>query len=422
MSPKIREDGIIVAGTRVEKWLKEHFGTDGIVLLPYNHRISRLYSMFVHNICHSGISATVWKIRRRFWIVHAMKLVKSIVNKCIPCKVKREKNASQLMCPLPLERMKPAPPLHSIAVDYFGPIEIRGEVNKRSRGTAFGVIFNSLEMRAVHLDLVNNCSTDSFLMCLRRFASVRGWPSKVLSDNGSQFRKASKRLRDIVKEMDWQRIIKYGAENSLDWKFTPADAPWHNGCSESLIKSTKLALKSAINDQVLSFSELLTVLYEIANILNERPIGRHTSNPDEGSYVCPNDLLLGRASSRIPGGPFAEHTSAKQRYEFIQGIVDSFWRKMTRDYFPSLFIQPKWHVQRRNIAVGDIVIIQDSNLLRGEWRLGRVTKVMPSDDNIVRKCQVHYKLKKPNGETASRFTFVEHAVQRLVVLIPVEEL
>ena len=55
---------------------------------------------------------------------------------------------------------------------------------------------------------------------------------------------------------------------------------------------------------------------------------------------------------------------------------------MTRDFFPSLVIRPKWHAQRRNISPGDIVIIQDSNLLKREWRLVRVTEVIPSDDNL----------------------------------------
>ena len=118
-----------------------------------------------------------------------------------------------------------------------------------------------------------------------------------------------------------------------------------------------------------------TVVYEVANILNERPIGRHPTNPDEGTYICPNDLLLGRASSRIAGGPFADFTSIKNRFAFVEGISNSFWRKMTRDYFPSLLIRSTWHVQKRNIALGDTVIIQDSSTVRGEWKLGLVNGV-----------------------------------------------
>ena len=171
----------------------------------------------------------------------------------------------------------------------------------------------------------------------------------------------------------------------------------------------------------MSFAELQTVVYEASNILNERPVGRHPVNPDEGAYLCPNDLLLGRATARIPGGPFEVSTSSKRRYEFIQCILNSFWKKMVRDYFPSLIVQGKWHVQKRNVAVGDIVILQDSNALRGEWKLGIVSKVMPSPDGLVRKCQIKYKNITKEGHAAKHYTYIDRGIQRLIILIPVED-
>ena len=54
------------------------------------------------------------------------------------------------MSPLPDVRLQPAPAWSSVSLDLFGPIEIRGEVNKRSRGKAYGVLFNCLLTRAVH--------------------------------------------------------------------------------------------------------------------------------------------------------------------------------------------------------------------------------------------------------------------------------
>lgn len=65
----------------------------------------------------------------------------------------------------------------------------------------------------------------------------------------------------------------------FEWNFTPADAPWQNGTSESLIRSVKGSLKTAIGESILTFSELQTVLFEVANLINERPIGRHSRSP-----------------------------------------------------------------------------------------------------------------------------------------------
>lgn len=76
-----------------------------------------------------------------------------------------------------------------------------------------------------------------------------------------------------------------------------ADATWQNGVSEALIKSVRGAITLAIGESVMTFSELQTVCFEAGNLINERPIGRHPTSPDDESYLCPNDLLLGRSTS-----------------------------------------------------------------------------------------------------------------------------
>ena len=191
---------------------------------------------------------------------------------------------------------------------------------------------------------------------------------------------------------------------------------------EALIKSAKRAITSAISDHILTYSELQTVLFEVANLLNERPIGRHPTSPGEGTYLCPNDLLLGRASSRVPGGPFKEATNVRQRFEFVQQIVNAFWKKWTRDFFPSLLIRQKWHTNYRNIMPGDVVLIQDTNLLRGQWKLGKVSKTYPGSDGKVRRVSVQYKSQNPKEPVTKYqgqgYVTVERPVHRLVVLIP----
>ena len=121
----------------------------------------------------------------------------------------------------------------------------------------------------------------------------------------------------------------------------------------------------AVGDQVMTPAELQTVCFEATNLLNERPIERHPQSPEEGTYLCPNDLLLGRATARVPGGPFLKTTNPNHRHKFVQNIVDSFWKKWTRDYFPILIVCQKWHTERRNLQEGDVFLIQDSNQVRG---------------------------------------------------------
>ena len=165
---------------------------------------------------------------------------------------------------------------------------------------------------------------------------------------------------------------------------------------------------------------MLTVTFEAANMLNKRPIGRHPTSPEDGHYLCPNDLLLGRASSRVPQGPFKENTNNKQRFHLIQSIATGFWKKMTRDYFPNLIIRQKWHTNRRNVKIGDIVLIKDINAIRGNWTLGKVCKI-EGDDGHVRNCHVKYKLTNADLSTKKNFTIVRRPVQKLQIILAVEE-
>ena len=91
----------------------------------------------------------------------------------------------------------------------------------------------------MHLDIATDYSTDAFLMVLRKFVALRGYPSNIYSDSGSQLVGASNVLKSISKNWDWEKIINFGVDKGINWKFSPSDAPWWNSCCESLIKSIK---------------------------------------------------------------------------------------------------------------------------------------------------------------------------------------
>ena len=154
------------------------------------------------------------------------------------------------------------------------------------------------------------------------------------------------------------------------------------------MKTVKKALKKAIGDTVLAPFELYICLLEVANLVNQRPIGRIPNDPDDGTYLCPNDILLGRASSTVPQGPFRRTENPRHRFEFCQKIVDSFWKKWARDVMPHLVFRKKWHVRRRNVAVNDYVIVADSNAVRGKWNAGRVLEAFPGENGVVRNVRV----------------------------------
>lgn len=143
-----------------------------------------------------------------------------------------------------------------------------------------------------------------------------------------------------------------------------------------------------------------------------------------GSYLCPNDLLLGRTNNKTPTGTMMqEQYDSKSRLKFMSEIVNSFWRKWQRDYFPTLIVRQKWHVDKRNVCPGDIVLLQDKDALRGQWRLAQVKSVKTSRDDKIRDVIVRYKIKRPGSTYKGQDDVcVGRSVHKLVVILPVEEM
>ena len=275
----------------------------------------------------------------------------------------------------------------------------------------------------MYIDLAEGYSTDSYFLVQRRFVSIHGYPKKMRSDLGSQLQCADKEMKEFMQRLDWRKIGNSGKEWGMEWEFNKsADAPWENGLSEAMVKLVKKNMALLIGDHILTFAELQTVMFEIANLLNERPIGIHPNDPEEGSYLCPNDLLLGRASKRVPPGLMDTSFDPKKRITLIQQIVDSFWKKWQRDYFHTLIIRQKWHVTKRNILIGDIVLVQDRDRYRGNWRLAEVVEANPGKDGRVRDVVIRYK-----SQNNKRFyegqpdILLKRSVHKLVVIVPAEE-
>ena len=105
---------------------------------------------------------------------------------CKECRQRQPQLSQQCMGLLPEAKLKASPPFNFTMLDLLGPFLTRGEVNKRTSGKCYMVLFTDLGSRAIHLECVFGYSTEHFLLALSRFVHIRGWPAEIYSDPGSQ--------------------------------------------------------------------------------------------------------------------------------------------------------------------------------------------------------------------------------------------
>ena len=92
------------------------------------------------------------------------------------------------------------PPFQYLGLDYFGPVYVR--TTEPPPRKSWVCLFVRSSTRAVHLELVNDMTTDEFIMCFRRFVARRGVPADVLSDNAKHFH-----LDATILDRLWLQII-----------------------------------------------------------------------------------------------------------------------------------------------------------------------------------------------------------------------
>ncbi len=271
------------------------------IILHRKTRITRLLAEQVHIISkHAGPNTMMAILAANYHIVGVKQLIKDICQTCIRCQRAYAKAATQFMGQLPADRVNPAPQFSINGVDYAGPITCkRGNPRKPVYIKTYVCLFICFLSKAVHLELVSDLTTDGFLAAFSRFAARRGCPSKVWSDNGSNFIGAERELRaaqQLFNDKDVQNSVhKYASTHNISWSFSPSREP-HQGCFwEAGVRGMKTLLRKIVGPQRLTYEELSTVLTKVEATMNSRPlINLDSATPDGSIILTPGHFLIGR--------------------------------------------------------------------------------------------------------------------------------
>ncbi|XP_020605307.1 uncharacterized protein LOC110044129 [Orbicella faveolata] len=166
-----------------------------------------------------------------------------------------------------------------IGVDFAGLVYVRNVYSRSKRSNkAYIAIFTCASYRAIHLEIVPDLSTSSFMRCFKRLIFRRGLPQFIISDNGKTFKGSS--LKTFLEE------------NGVTWKFNVPRAPWRGGFFERMVRSVKHCLKKTLGASRVDYEEFETTLVEVEGILDSRPLTYVTEDFEEP--LTQSSLCIGR--------------------------------------------------------------------------------------------------------------------------------
>ncbi|GJQ75542.1 hypothetical protein Trydic_g17627 [Trypoxylus dichotomus] len=132
-------------------------------------------------------------------------------------------------------------------------------------------------------------------------------------------------------------VAKNITNKTEEWHFIPPRAPHFGGLWESNIKSLKTHFCKMTKNLILTFEEAYALLTEIEAIMNSRPLGHLSSDPNDPKPLTPDHFLIGDQMLELCS---YQHTEVPRnrllRREHLQYLKQHFWNRWRREYLDNL--------------------------------------------------------------------------------------
>ena len=346
------------------------------ILIPKDNYLTTLIVHSMHKqVMHGGVRETFTHIRQTYWIPQGRQLVKRIISKCVTCrKVEGPPFRSVPTPPLPQSRVQQSLVFQFTGIDYAGPLYVRDQTNQTS-SKMYICLFTCAVVRAIHLELVEDQTTDAFHRTFRRFISRRGVPECIISDNAKTFKAGAQELQTIKTQiLGTGSSQQFLAHHNITWKFITERAPWWGGFYKRLIGLMKRCLKKTLGKACLNMIELNTILTEVEAVLNSRPLTYPYTDINDASPLTPSHFLCGYRLLTLPDTNAKENEadpdyipsemSTKaliKRAQYQKTLINAFWTRWKTEYLTSLrehHTCRKRILNKKAVAIGDVVLIR----------------------------------------------------------------
>ena len=349
---------------------------------------------------HGGTEVTWNSLRRKYWILAGRTRIKALKAKCGPCQRLKKAIRPQKMAPLPQSRLIPVCPWYVTGVDLAGPYLVRN--SGRGSSKRWVMILTCLVSRSVHLEVLDNLTSNSFLLGLARFKATYPFQTaQLVSDQGTNFTHGDKVLKSAIKEWAGIDLSSKQGLNGIAWQYSPAHSGWWMGFCERLVGMMKKIMIMILKEDSLNIETFTTVIKQIAFILNSRPITSNSGEFEGIQALTPFHFLY--PSIDIPTTvdafpPIPDNQTLNTGWREARNLVGEFWVRWKMEYLSALLPRAKWQNAIPNVKLGQLVMVEDRNARREDWKMGRVEKIGQMNGLQVRRIFI----RMPNGTTLER--------------------
>lgn len=388
-------DGIIRCKGRLGRCKNIPYNLANPILISEKSPLTKLLVLKYHNDCkHLGLGSTLNTVRNQgLWIPKSRALVKRVIKGCVQC---RRYNTRSFRYPRVTDinsgKVNLVRPFERVGVDYTGHLNVRlgGKFVKM-----YLLIFTCLSIRAVHIELLPDMQTSSFLAAFTRFVNRYNLPKQIYSDNAPSFSQGARLLNDAFSD---DHVSRYLSRNNIRHIKIPLYSAWFGSAWERLIRVVKSCIFKTIGRNNLEYFSLLTLLTDVQNAVNSRPLIHNDTSDTTFEMLTPNSFLkLGSSSNlnfeSLAGGGLLQPSASDLIATLLarENLLSNFKDMWYEEYLISLreidrnTYQPEWE---NKVKVGELVLISSAVKPRCFWSMGKITKLFFGNDNKVRTVEI----------------------------------
>ena len=261
------------------------------------------------------------------YIIEGRELVKRFRKDCPRCRILTKRPVSKVNLTI-------APAFYISQVDLFGPYKSYSIVNKRATVNIWFLIFCCCTTGALSIKVMENYSTDAFILGFIRFACNFGYPKLLLPDEGSQLVKGCKEMELSFHDIRHRLNVEYG----IEFEICPVGGHNMHGKVERKIQQAKVSMNKQFQNERLSVIQWKTLGDQIANCVNDLPLAlKHVAGDlEQMDILTPNRLTLGRNNARSPSGPLYMTHAPSKRIARNAEIMPSWFEVWLISHVPKL--------------------------------------------------------------------------------------
>lgn len=380
-----------------------------MIVLPSYHDLTKLIILQYHiQNNHFHIESTIAQIRKRYYIPRMRNVVKKTIKlNCYFCRLNNKRPRAPLMGDLPLEKLcVEHATFTNIMIDMCGPFEIKTKITRNSSLVKrYLLVVVCLTSRAIHIEIMNDASSDMCLKALLCTFEIRGFPSRIFCDRGTNFLGVDNAVQKFIAQYN-EKLVKLGKiPHPISFKFYlgPARAPHMQGQVERMIKNVKCVITN-IKKSITEFSGDLDdpsfrlLVISAMGLVNNRPLCS-VSIDGVNTYLSPNSFIMGRENntSNVEINPPVDYSDYWIR---CLKLRQKLWQHYVDYCVPSWIQRNKWLKSTKNFEVGEIVLTLDYTNVNS-WRLARVISVEKGSNDQTRKLTLL--LGKRHSNASSKF-------------------